>query len=140
MALFSNVLMVSYVVSIHAYSLILLITLRSKLSLFRLVTSVTSLTSPCRMILAALRDKGLCLCPRCLVPRDALDKLGQVRDSQGRISRARIFDLDWITRARNIIYQLGFPVRSAGIERMLKPASLSPTVVGICPPMFDSYI
>jgi hypothetical protein len=83
------------------------------------------------MLLAALRDKGLCLCPRCLAPRDVLDKLGQVRDSQGRISGARIFDLDWITRARNIIYQLGFPVRSAGIERMLKPASLTPTVVGI---------
>jgi Plavaka transposase len=140
MGLFSNVPTVSYVASIHAYSLIQLITPRSKQSLYKLTTSVTSLTCPCRMLLAALRDKGLCLCPRCLVPRDALDKLGQVRDSQGRTSRARIFDLDWITRARNVIYRLGFPVRSAAIERMLKPTSLAPTVVSLVPTRAcDSY-
>lgn len=83
------------------------------------------------MLLAALRDKGLCLCPRCLVPKSELDKLGQVRDSQGRISRARVFNMNWITRARNFIYCLGFPVRSTGIERMLKPTSLTPTLVCI---------
>ena len=141
MALLSNVLMVSYVASIHAYSLIRLIIPRSKLSLSTLMTPVPALTCPCRMLLAALRDKGLCLCPRCLVPKDELDKLGQVRDSQRRISRARTSDLDWITRARNIIYRLGFPVRSAGIERMLKPTSLVPTLVSIVPTrVCNSYI
>lgn len=93
------------------------------------------------MLLAALRDKGLCLCPRCLVSRDELDKIGQVRDSQLRISRVRIFDMDWITRARNFIYRFGFPVRSAGIERMLKPTSLVPTLVSLLVPCAcDSYI
>jgi hypothetical protein len=81
------------------------------------------------MTLAALREKGLCPCPRCLVKKDELDKLGQVRDSRGRISGARIFNMDWITRARHFIYHVGFPVRSVGIERMLKPTSLIPTLV-----------
>jgi len=81
------------------------------------------------MLLATLRDKGLCLCPRCLVPKDELDLLGQVRDGQKRISRARTFHANLIIKARDCIYNLGFSVRSAGIERMLKPLSLVPTMV-----------
>ena len=65
------------------------------------------------------------------MPKDELDKIGQVRDSQGQISRARVFNMDWIARVQNLIYWLGFPVRSVGIEHMLKPASLVPTLVHV---------
>lgn len=89
------------------------------------------------MLLATVRDRGLCPCPRCLVPKPELDRLGQKKDDKGRITRARTYCADLINvpylvqSARKSIYEKGFPVASAGIERVLRPLSLVPTTVSI---------
>jgi hypothetical protein len=83
------------------------------------------------MLLATLRDKGLCPCPRCLIPKAELDLLGLVRDSRGRLSRARTFLADKITLVRGMIYRLGVCLTSIKLERILKPLSLVPTMVRV---------
>jgi hypothetical protein len=126
MVSFSNALMESYGVSFQGYSLTLQIIRKSKpYSVHWLTISTYS----CRMLLATLRDKGLYLCPRCLVPRAELDKLGLVSDLQGRLSRSRTFLLNKIVEARRMLYNLGICATSIKIQRILKPFSLVPTMV-----------
>jgi len=43
--------------------------------------------------------------------------------------QARSYLGDLVLRARECIYKLGYSVVAAGIERMLKPLSLVPTLV-----------
>jgi hypothetical protein len=82
-----------------------------------------------RVLIAAVRDKGLCPCPRCLVPKAKVDKIGYLQDSRDRIKKARSYSHDLITRARDFVYKLGFNVKSAAIDRLLKSTSLVPTYV-----------
>jgi hypothetical protein len=92
------------------------------------------LSSPhtiCRVLLATVRDKGLCPCPRCLVRKVDIDKVGQKRDSRDRITKARTYLGDTIRTARRFIYDLGFNIDSAAVEQVLKPQSLVPTLVRV---------
>jgi hypothetical protein len=78
--------------------------------------------------LATIRDKGLCPCPRCSVPKAQFDNLGWVKDSEKRVKEERSTN-SLVANARNHIYNKGFSLTSAAIERMLKPTSLVPTIV-----------
>jgi hypothetical protein len=78
-----------------------------------------------------VRDKGLCPCPRCLVRKVDIDKVGQKRDSRDRITKARTYLGDMIRTARRFIYDLGFNIDSAAVEQVLKPQSLVPTLVRV---------
>lgn len=82
-----------------------------------------------RALLAAIRDRGLCPCPRCVVSLTQFDQLGSKRDSNRRMAGARSYLMDLVSRARHFIYNVGFQPTAAGIERMLKPLSLVPTIV-----------
>ena len=79
--------------------------------------------------MATIQNQGLCACPRCLVPLAEFDKLGSVKDSQKRLETERSAPTSIVANARNQIYNKGCNVDSAGIERMLKPQSLVPTIV-----------
>jgi hypothetical protein len=68
------------------------------------------------------------------VKKEDISKLGQVRDMQNRLSRARSYIGDVITRARDFIYKLGLNVAGAAVERLLLEHSWVPTVV-IYPPI-----
>jgi hypothetical protein len=81
------------------------------------------------VLLAAIRSKGICPCPRCLVPKVSIDQVGYLRDAQRRISNARTYVGDLVIRAREFIYKLGYGVTSAAVERLLHPRSLVPTLV-----------
>jgi hypothetical protein len=83
-----------------------------------------------RVLIAAIRDKGLCPCPRCLIPKVKVDKIGHLQDSSDRITKARSYSHNLITLARDFVYKLGYGVTSAAIDRLLKPTSLVPTYVG----------
>jgi len=48
---------------------------------------------------------------------------------KARITQARYYASDIVKRAREFIYQKGYFITSAGMERMLKPLSLVPTLV-----------
>jgi hypothetical protein len=85
-----------------------------------------------RVLIATVRDKGICPCPRCLVTKGKIDKIGYVQDAKDRILNARTYGMsrNLMARARDLIYRLGYGVSSAAVDRLLKPASLVPTLVG----------
>ncbi|KIY47948.1 hypothetical protein FISHEDRAFT_44304 [Fistulina hepatica ATCC 64428] len=82
---------------------------------------------PEKVLLATIRDKGLCPCPRCLAPKNKVDCMGQVNDLKQRQSNARNYARELVDTTRDWIYRLGYGVRSAAVETMLKPTSSVPT-------------
>ncbi|KAJ7146778.1 hypothetical protein C8R44DRAFT_18711 [Mycena epipterygia] len=83
---------------------------------------------PEKVLLATIRDKGYCPCPRCLVPKKNFDKMGLVHDLRSRINVARIYFLNKITAARNLIYKVGLAINNARIDTLLQEFSLVPTL------------
>lgn len=59
------------------------------------------------------------------------DKMGGVFDLRYRVEKARIYLSDAVKKARDFIYRLGHGVTARGVENLLKPFSLLPTVVCI---------
>ncbi|KAG6915548.1 hypothetical protein DXG01_010983 [Tephrocybe rancida] len=83
---------------------------------------------PEKVLLATIRDKGLCPCPWCLIPKSSVDRMGLVYDIQQRITQARKYVTIWVAVARNSIYKQGLGIGSAAVECLLKPTSSVPTV------------
>jgi len=82
-----------------------------------------------RVLIAAIRDMGVCPCPRCLIPKSYFWRIGLSADMSARVSRVRQYLRDKITAARDAIYKLGIPIKGAAAERLLKEFSLVPTFV-----------
>jgi hypothetical protein len=82
-----------------------------------------------RVLLATIRDQGLCPCPRCLVPKSKLDQVGRITDTKNRINKARIYPADAVNKAWKMIYDQGIPITGAAIQRLLKNTSTVPTLV-----------
>ncbi len=82
-----------------------------------------------RVLLATIRDKGLCPCPRCLVPKLKLDQTGRKRDSNFRLKYARTYISDLVEVARNAIYKSAAAIAGVVVNRLLKVTSSVPTVV-----------
>jgi len=86
-----------------------------------------------RVLLATIRDKGLCPCPRCLIPKSKLDQTGTKHDSKFRLQNACTYLFNWVQIARNAIYKSGAAVASALVNRLLKATSSVPTLVSQVP-------
>jgi hypothetical protein len=128
MASLFNALMALNGVCTHAFSRTRLIIQRSMF--IHCVTGILVLTQwSCRVLLATIRDKGLCPCPRCLIEKTKIDLLGQVRDLAQRISHSRSILYDGVQTARRFIYQLATPINGTAVDQLLKPTSSVPTVV-----------
>lgn len=84
-----------------------------------------------RVLLATIRDKGNCLCPRCLTMKADFDRLGFLSDASWRISKARTYIRKKIAMARAAIYNLGSPIKDTIPEAHLKNMSLVPTFVSL---------
>jgi hypothetical protein len=82
-----------------------------------------------RVLLATIRDKGLCPCPRCLIPKSKLDQTGTKRDSKFRLQHARTYLFNWVQIARNAIYKSAAAIAGAVVNRLLKATSSVPTLV-----------
>ncbi|KAJ3925662.1 MAG: hypothetical protein NXY57DRAFT_1051654 [Lentinula lateritia] len=82
---------------------------------------------PEKVLLATIRDKGICPCPRCLVQNDALDRMGLVRDIQIRTRNIRTYFVNKVNRARHFIYSMGHPINGVHVENLLKETSSVPT-------------
>jgi hypothetical protein len=82
-----------------------------------------------RVILASILSKGLCPCPRCLIPLSRFQNLGMIRDMKQRETLARVDEKHTIDVAREIIYQKKFAVDSKYVKNLLKGRSLAPTAV-----------
>ena len=82
-----------------------------------------------RVILATIRDKGQCPCPRCFIPASRFDHLGWLADAIARVKNARRYLASKIIAARNSIYKRGASIKGVAVEALLKELSLVPTVV-----------
>ena len=83
-----------------------------------------------RVLLATIQDKGICPCPRCLVPKSKLDQLGLISDTKLR-DKACNYNMGSINKARKVIYDLGRPISGAHVQRLLKATSGVPTSVSL---------
>ena len=83
------------------------------------------------MLLATIRDKGLCPCPRCLIPKTNLDRVGHIADAKNWINQARKYEdtTELVKTAQKAIYEEGVPIGGAYVEQLLKPTSTVPTLV-----------
>ncbi|KAJ3804146.1 hypothetical protein F5876DRAFT_5596, partial [Lentinula aff. lateritia] len=82
---------------------------------------------PEKVLLATIRDKGCCPCPRCLVSKSKLDRMGQVRYIQTRLRHVRTCFVEKVKQAQKLIYTDGRPINGVHVERLLKETSLVPT-------------
>lgn len=74
---------------------------------------------------------GKCPCPRCLTELADCDKIGQVRDMESHVTKARSYAGEMIEWACEFIFKLGYNVASAAIEHLLSMHSWVPTLVQI---------
>lgn len=86
-----------------------------------------------RVLLASIRNKGGCPCPRCLIPLERLQNLGEPQDRHQRITLQRVNDaryLGKISDARKWIYGTkNKTIKSKYVEDLLKEDSWVPTSV-----------
>ncbi|KAG2037991.1 hypothetical protein BDR03DRAFT_933797 [Suillus americanus] len=83
---------------------------------------------PEKVLLATIRDKGTCPCPRCLTPKSMFNRVGFLHDISQRMNRLRTYFTEKVSKARNAIYMRGAPIKGALVESLLKDVSLVPTV------------
>ncbi|KAH7908632.1 hypothetical protein BJ138DRAFT_1204895 [Hygrophoropsis aurantiaca] len=83
---------------------------------------------PEKVLIAAMRDMGRCPCPRCLVSKQAMDRIGLLRDIQLRLTRTRQYVLQKVQEARRLIFQCAKAVDSIYVDRILGSESWVPTI------------
>ena len=81
-----------------------------------------------RVLLATIRNNGLCPCPRCLVSKSELDRLGLRRDVSIRINKFREYVADKVDIARKAIYNLAKSFQSTVVQDLLQSFSGVPTL------------
>jgi hypothetical protein len=87
-----------------------------------------------RVLIATLRDMGMCPCPRCKIAKEDIPNLGTPADTAVRVEQVRRDDTarrEKVSKARKLIYEDGYVVNSAKVEELLKPESLVPTEVRV---------
>src|SRR5690348_6740664 len=88
--------------------------------------------------MVTIRDLGLCPCPRCLVPQQGLEAMGQIRDEKIR-AKPRTVLVDDVKLARKFIYEFGYGISSVHVERLLKATSAVPTLVSSLDCIMNGY-
>ncbi|KAJ7053136.1 hypothetical protein C8F01DRAFT_1375308 [Mycena amicta] len=85
---------------------------------------------PEKVLLATVRNMGKCPCPRCFLPKEQIPDIGMELDKKRREKLART-DNDHrrsrIATVRKWIYEWGYKIKSAAVERFLSPFSEVPT-------------
>jgi len=82
-----------------------------------------------RVLIATIKDMGLCLCPRCLTPKKMFSSLGLVKDMKSRLTNLRVYAMSKVIQARDFIYRCGNTVDGAKIEHTLGEGSWVPILV-----------
>ncbi|KAL1700677.1 hypothetical protein EV121DRAFT_294941 [Schizophyllum commune] len=94
---------------------------------------------PEKVLLATIRDGGLCPCPRCLVTKPKLDRLGMKRDMATRLKKARTYLRDRVEWARRAIYKFAHPIGGTLVNTLLKDFSGVPTSNAFAEKLGDSF-
>ena len=82
--------------------------------------------------MTCLKYLAQCPCPRCLILKSNIPRLGMEVDKKARQKLARVDSKeiqDTVNNARRLIFEDGINVSSVFIDRLLKPHSLVPTRV-----------
>ena len=85
-----------------------------------------------RVLMAGIRNLGMCPCPRCEVPLKDADMVGTQSDRKQRLKLMRKNDIRRelkVSTARRAIYDDNRGVTSARVENQLKEQSLVPAYV-----------
>jgi len=85
-----------------------------------------------RVLLLCIKFLGSFPCPRCLVKKDDIWKIGSKADHYTRETKARVDDNPvqyMINKARECLFVKGLNITSAVVRRLLTLKSLVPTVV-----------
>ena len=75
---------------------------------------------------------GVCLCPRCLIPKSKVYQIATERDilHQTTLQRCDTKERrDKVVAARRLIYEKQYAVHASQVEELLKSESLVPTLV-----------
>ncbi|KAJ3779376.1 hypothetical protein FB446DRAFT_796475 [Lentinula raphanica] len=94
---------------------------------------------PEKVLLATIRDKGKCPCPRCLVEKSFLDRMGLFQDLRIRTTRLRQLLIDVVKKAREYIYRRGLPINGTAVDDLLKATSSIPTVNAFVDRLGDDF-
>ena len=108
----------------------LLITLKSKFMALLLVYS----NGNCRILLTCMKFLRNCPCPRCLITKDKIRKLGMKIDRWVRDKKAHVDDVArcWsIEGAHKAMFDLGHSIASKAVEGAIGAKSLVPTWVRV---------
>jgi hypothetical protein len=87
-----------------------------------------------RILLASIRNLGICPCPRCLIPLSHAHCFGMARDTAQRTAIVRVDNQtrqNKVYAARRLIYEKQYRVNAAAIEDLLKDESLVATSVRV---------
>ncbi|KAI0057240.1 hypothetical protein BV25DRAFT_1812761 [Artomyces pyxidatus] len=93
---------------------------------------VYSADYPEKVLIATIRDKGRCPCPRCLITFDKIPELGSAADRDLRATNIRYDDAlrrQAVEDARDLIYRDGYVVNSERVDNLLKAQSMIPTTM-----------
>ncbi|KAF8057993.1 hypothetical protein FPV67DRAFT_1429294 [Lyophyllum atratum] len=85
---------------------------------------------PEKVLIAGIRNRGNCPCPRCLISMALIPNIGMESDMRIRTSHVRVDDeahKKILGDARSHIYDKKYAVNSQVVENLLKPASLLPS-------------
>jgi hypothetical protein len=105
--------------------------LSREVSRLELIADSTDKTG--RVLLATIRDGGMCPCPRCLIPKTEMHLMGFARDISARVSKARKYLGLRVRAARVHIYKLAYGIGSDKVNDSLKESSSVPTLVSAAP-------
>jgi hypothetical protein len=86
-----------------------------------------------RVLLASIKNRGQCPCPRCLIPKGRMHNMGMSQDRKQRITLKRVDNVQRrfsVENARKLIYESGYAVDSS-VFSFLNAQSLVPTLVSI---------
>ena len=80
--------------------------------------------------MTCLKYLAQCPCPRCLILKSNIPRLGMEVDKKARQQLARVDSKEiqnMVNRARRLMFEDGINISSVFIDRLLKPHSLVPT-------------
>ncbi|KAG2339318.1 hypothetical protein BDR05DRAFT_977756 [Suillus weaverae] len=83
---------------------------------------------PEKVLIATIKDMGLCACPHCLTPKSLFGSLGLVKDMRSRIQNICIYTITKVLEAREFIYKRGNTVDGSKVEDTLGEGSWVPTL------------
>jgi hypothetical protein len=83
-------------------------------------------------MIATIRDFGLYPCPRCLIPKEQIFKIGREDDRLTREESRRVDTIERqgrVEQARKNLYEHGYALSGDHVDGFLKDGSLVPTKV-----------